>query len=315
MKLKIVRIIAEALLLDFENISNMDIKLLAKSFLEKNPHYEFDSSSSVDILKYIRIENDKISLKDGLNLDSYIIEDKMKLRTKLQEIAGDIVINHFQDFDLNKFILKKIYCYSSIKSTKIKDMFCKKEQPKLIELVKNGYVKRSDIEIKLTDAGKLELALKDYLAEENDKSIMQDILSVWDVSHSIQICPFSNISNLILEGNKEVRINWDAINIEDKTSSENYASFYTSECNRAINYVNDYMFRESKVDYLVVVEKYNFNYEDNYLIRGIIKLDHNGFLVAFNPEYKKTIPQTIWEKTLRFSGYGVPDIYCLKREK
>lgn len=73
--------------------------------------------------------------------------------------------------------------------------------------------------------------------------------------------------------------------------------------------------KDNAVSYLTIIEKYRFDYEDYYLIRGIIKGDYKGYSIAFNPEYKKVIPQRVWDKSLRFSGHEVPNVYCLKRKK
>lgn len=42
--------------------------------------------------------------------------------------------------------------------------------------------------------------------------------------------------------------------------------------------------------------------EKGYLTRGIIKGDYEGYSAAFNSEYQKAIPQSVWGKSLRFSG-------------
>ncbi len=129
---------------------------------------------------------------------------------------------------------------------------------------------------------------------------------------------------------KDVReiknINWDDIDIEKMLRTNDYGVFIMPECNDAFKYVHNRLGhqimteikkgnKENAISYLVVVEKYPFDYEDNYLIRGIIRGDYEGYSIAFNPEYQKVIPKSIWDKSLRFSGQEVPSVYCLKRKK
>ena len=66
-------------LLKFDRVSSLDIFLLAKSFLKRNPDYEL-SDMKLDYLKdYVEVEEGKISLKNGLNLDSYVPQNESNL--------------------------------------------------------------------------------------------------------------------------------------------------------------------------------------------------------------------------------------------
>ena len=62
-KLQMEQIVAAALLLNFESISSLDISLLAEDFLKKNTSYEINELNLLYLNKYIKIENEKISLK------------------------------------------------------------------------------------------------------------------------------------------------------------------------------------------------------------------------------------------------------------
>ena len=121
-------------------------------------------------------------------------------------------------------------------------------------------------------------------------------------------------------------INWNDIDIEKMFRINDYKTFTLPECNEAFKYVHSRLGhqimqevkkgnKETAVSYLAIVEKYHFDYEDYYLVRGIIRGDYKGYSISFNPEYQKVIPQSVWDKSLRFSGYEVPDTYCLKRKK
>ena len=66
--------------------------------------------------------------------------------------------------------------------------------------------------------------------------------------------------------------------------------------------------------YLAVIERYPIYYQDNYLVRGIIKADNESLYVAFNPEYEQAIPKSNFEKGLRESGDGTPKVYLKRRD-
>ena len=171
---------------------------------------------------------------------------------------------------------------------------------------------------------------KGSIFDENGKKIMQDMLSVWDDGHCIYICHPNHIFDGAKPITKDVReiknINWNDIDIEKMFRINDYKTFTLPECNEAFKYVHSRLGhqimqevkkgnKETAVSYLAIVEKYHFDYEDYYLVRGIIRGDYKGYSISFNPEYQKVIPQSVWEKSLRFSGYEVPNTYCLKRKK
>ena len=54
MKISMEQIIAGALLLGFDNISKVDLKLLYEDFLNKNPNYSFDAEETGYINRYIK---------------------------------------------------------------------------------------------------------------------------------------------------------------------------------------------------------------------------------------------------------------------
>ena len=166
--------------------------------------------------------------------------------------------------------------------------------------------------------------------DETGKKVIQDMLSVWDDGHCIYICHPNHIFDGAKPITKDVRnirfINWDDIDIEKMFRINDYKTFIHTDCTQAFRYVHSCLGhqimqeakkgnKETAVSYLTVIEKYRFDYEDYYLIRGIIKGDYKGYSIAFNPEYKKVIPQSVWDKSLRFSGQEVPRPYCLKRKK
>lgn len=159
---------------------------------------------------------------------------------------------------------------------------------------------------------KLEVKTKEF------SDAMSNLLSVWD-NHCIYICHPNHVINL----NKD----WDDINIKKMFKINDYKTFISFDYREAFAYVHkrlgsDVMAqarskgKDKAVSYLAVVEKYLFEGEDNYLVRGIIKGDINGYSVMFNPEFAKTIPNNIFEKVLRLSDDDsvIPETYKKRRK-
>ncbi|MBQ2873218.1 MAG: hypothetical protein IJE89_04405 [Bacilli bacterium] len=411
-KLGMEQIIAGALLLNFDSISSVDIKLLSEDFLRKNPDYSLDAENPGYINNYIKTEDGKRSLKDGLHMSSYIPENKSNLQKRLGQIAGARIRKYLETFDMEEFMLRKIEFYSRIRVDDIDNILCKKQQEELKKLDDKRYITSYWEEecihddskvIALSEYGKLRLfkinnsneidrfievlktlrydidllddfllkqdldmpvlsilnienlesfchtydraslvsgasmvcferleSSKESIFDENGKQVIQDMLSVWDDGHSIYVCHPNHIFDGSKPITKDVRnikhINWDDIDIEKMFKVNDYKIFVSSDCTEAFKYIHSRFGHEimqevkkgnkaSAVSYLTIVEKYRFDYEDYYLVRGIIKADYNGYSIAFNPEYKKVIPKSVWDKSLRFSGNEVPQVYCLKRKK
>ena len=406
------QIIAGALLLGFDNISKVDLKLLYEDFLNKNPNYSFDAEETGYINRYIKTENDKIVLKDGLTLDSYLPEEESTLRVRLEQMARAGVRRYIETFNMEEYLLRKIKHYTSIEVDNIDNFLCEKEQEELAKLDEKGYTTSYWEEdcvyddtkvIALSDYGKVQLfkidradevekfkeklrtlrydvnVLDDFLLKqdlelgaftilnivnfryfcsaydraitepgasyvnferlkskkdntfnEESKKLLSDMLSVFDGGHCIYICHPNHIFDGAKILTKDVRdinyVNWDDINIDKMYNVKDYNTFIDSDCSDAFQYVYGRLGnqirnevnsgnKDNATSYLTVIEKYRFDYEDYYLIRGFIKGDSEGYSVAFNPEYKEIIPKSIFEKSLRFSGDKVPNAYCLKRKK
>lgn len=162
--------------------------------------------------------------------------------------------------------------------------------------------------------------------EEGTKQI-QNMLSVWDEGHCIFVCHPNHLfagEKLQTADVREIKhINWNDIDINKMRTVNDYGTFVYPDCRTAFRYVHNRLGHHvrkamergtsSFATYLVVVEKYTFDNEDNYLVRGIIKGDMQGYSIAFNPEYQGVIPQSSIDANLRFSGKEVPYVYCKKR--
>lgn len=404
------QMIAAALLLNFDNISSIDISLLIEDFLRKNPGYEFSDVNSEYLNKYIKSENNKISLKNELNMDSYIPENTSNLQTRLQQIAGTHIRKYLKNFDMEEFMLRKIKYYSGIEVDSFDRLLCKKQQEELNKLDDKGYLtaywKEDSIYddykvIDLSDYGRLRLFKLDYpielqrfieelkslrydtsilddfllkqdlqlpiwkilntknleefcneydranlepgvskvcfkrlkmdedgMLDENSKELIQNMLSIWDKDHFLYTCnPNDTFSGakLLTEDVKEIKhVNWNEISVGNMLKSSGCKMFMTPNYKYAYECIEkdlkNQMLENSKEviikpSYLTVVERYYFDSENYFLVRGFIKADNKGYSIAFNPEYQKLVPKNIWEKSLRYSGNGIPEAYCLKRKQ
>ena len=212
-KLEMEQIIAGALLLNFDNISNVDISLLAEDFLKKNPNYSLDAENSDYINKYIKTQNGQISLKDGLNMDSYIPENESNLRKRLEQIAGARIRKYLETFNIEEFMLRKIKHYSRLQVDIIDSLLCKKQQEELEKLDDKGYLTTFWEEdaiyddtkvIALSDYGKIKLFKIDYAEElgrfiEELKSLRYDI---------------NLLDDFLLKQDLELPV-WSVLNIEN----------------------------------------------------------------------------------------------------
>ena len=106
-------------------------------------------------------------------------------------------------------------------------------------------------------------------------------------------------------------MNWDDIDVErmflinDLKHSLYFHDIFDYVHKRLRNEIMREIKKGNKevLSYLVVVEQiYNSNEDNYYFVRGIIRGDYKGYSLAFNPDYEKRIPKSIWEKSLRIVG-------------
>ena len=172
------------------------------------------------------------------------------------------------------------------------------------------------------------ISTPESILDEKGKEMMQNMLSVWDDGHCIYICHPNHIfkENVLTSEVRNIeKINWNNISIEKMFNKNDYKTFIFPTINDSFSYIHKRLGivimkeikkgnKDSAISYVTVVEKYPLSGENFYIIRGLIKGDSEGYSVAFNPEYEKSLPKSIWEKSARFSGNEVPKIYQLKRE-
>lgn len=157
------------------------------------------------------------------------------------------------------------------------------------------------------------------------QELFSNMLSVIDDGHCIHVCHPNHLFNTkyVIGTNLELdKVNWEDIDIFKMMEVGDYKTFVMPDVKEAFRYVHKRLghqvmkkieLNQNEKSYLVVVEQYLLDGEDNYLVRGIIRGDRNGYSMAFNPVYEKTIATNIWEKSIRFSGNEVPEAYLVKR--
>ena len=74
---------------------------------------------------------------------------------------------------------------------------------------------------------------------------------------------------------------------------------------------------DNAISYVAVVERYRFEGEDNYLVRGIIRYDKDGYSVLFNPEYVEAMPKNAFDEWLQLDDDedNIPNAYKKRRNK
>lgn len=157
------------------------------------------------------------------------------------------------------------------------------------------------------------------------QELFKDMLSVIDDGHCIHICHPNHLFNTkyVIGNSLEIdRINWEDIDVNKMIEIGDYKTFIMPDVKESFRYVHKRLghqilkkieLNQDEQSYLVVLEEYILDGESNYLVRGIIKGDKNGYSMAFNPEYEKTIASNVWERSIRFSGNEVPAVYLVKR--
>lgn len=167
--LKIDQIITTAFLLNFDKVNSVDISILTEEFLKQNPNYQVEDLDPKHLKRYIRLENGIISLKD--EIDSYIIENKTTLKKK---IVSAHIKKFIRNFDIEKFVLRKIEYYSPVFEDSINLFFCKTQIEQFKTIYEKGYITKtwnddfiSDhfIEINISIYGKIRIFKSDYAKE------------------------------------------------------------------------------------------------------------------------------------------------------
>lgn len=160
---------------------------------------------------------------------------------------------------------------------------------------------------------------------QEGQEYFSNMLTVIDDGHCIHVCHPNHLFNTryVIGNSLEFdRINWEDLDIDKMKEIGDYKTFIMPDVKEAFRYIHKRLghqimkkieLGQDEQSYLVVVEQYYLDGEENYLVRGIIKGDKNGYAMAFNPEYEKSITTNVWERSIRFSGNEVAGPYLVKR--
>ena len=154
---------------------------------------------------------------------------------------------------------------------------------------------------------------------------MKNMLQVWE-DHVLFVYPSpEDISDSI---NLEGDIAWDEFAVDIALDRGPFFKFFSMDGESAIRTVHNYLRREVPAKaqthgnadssiYLVVAEKYPYEGEAYYLVRGVIRGDMSGYAIRYNPEYEATIPQDQFEEFARFdqADGSLPEAYRKRRKQ
>ena len=151
------------------------------------------------------------------------------------------------------------------------------------------------------------------------RDTMKNMLSVWQ-NNCIYVCH----PNHIFKENGD----WDDIDIKKMFKINDYKTFITFSTKDAFVYAQNRIRHnfetqvakngiDNAISYVAVVERYRFEGEDNYLVRGIIRYDKDGYSVLFNPEYVEAMPKNAFDEWLQLDDDedNIPNAYKKRRNK
>ena len=155
------------------------------------------------------------------------------------------------------------------------------------------------------------------LFDEEGWKLLNRLVTINDNNHSVKIAN----PKYILEGTASTRdyhqrligVNWEGLKGHFPLLAVHPK--HTISENLIINLTNEFYNSNNKPVYLAVVEEYNEENDTNYLIRGIIRKDTEGYAIAFNPTFEKTIPATIEEKISRLRGKSKSNAYMKRKSQ
>lgn len=165
------------------------------------------------------------------------------------------------------------------------------------------------------DFTKLNIGRRSIFDDEGWK-LFNKLITINDNEHRIKIADPRVIleeTGLTYDKNQKlIGLNWEELkeDFEDHTIPD--VSGTVTE-NLITPLAKGFSVSDYKPVYLAVVEEYSEENTTNYLVRGIVRKDTEGYAICFNPEFEKTIPHTIEERVSRLSGKNNPKIYKKKQ--
>ena len=142
------QIIAGAILLGFDWIDEDSIKMLADSFIKDNPEYNYLDYNAKEYLKYLSHQGNKyILVRKQYEEGGYIKPDAA---VELDNLVGPEITEFYQNLNIEKFVLLKLWNIVSYSSQNEDLLFSKFEQEYLRKLKEKGCLEITADETSLT---------------------------------------------------------------------------------------------------------------------------------------------------------------------
>lgn len=128
--------IIAASLLKFGRVDKTDILLIAEELLK-------DSSLDVEMDKincYVESTDEVISLKDGLDMNSFTENERLSIESILKKASKSSVTRFLDSIDIDDYVLLKMSRYSVIHLEDKDKLFSKSQVESLVRLIDEGYL-------------------------------------------------------------------------------------------------------------------------------------------------------------------------------
>lgn len=311
---------------------------------------ELETVAGPHVIKYFSSFDTKkyVLRKIGYNQFSNYDLDRLFCESQLEEIKKLEKEGIIRSFSENNYIVTELSNYGKLElfklehsdeiqkfkneldylkyDTKIIDNFLLAQDLSLptedILTIDNmdNYLKNSNIPNSIFPVNFTKINLED---PESEKDI-DKLLTIYDDSNFLYICHPNNIfkseETFTEIAKNKGNINWNNIDLNKLFETNNYDVctnnqnvndrvfchfyYYMPDEIRKYNDEGDFAF------YHAIVEKYKYNNEDNFIVRGVLKEDKDGYYIAFNPEYEQAISQFLSQTTNE-----KPNIYHITRKK
>ena len=143
-------------LIYYPKIDEFDMEILFTEFKKKSPNIKITKVFNLNLIgNYVYVNNGYIMLKPNLTLDTYVTSMEKTIRELFRDLAGTNINEFFQTFLREDFILQKIALY---KHLSLENEFLEEEKEAIIELLKQGYLKKDKQVLSLSRKGLIKIA-------------------------------------------------------------------------------------------------------------------------------------------------------------
>ena len=126
--------IAGALLVGLNRLTKLDLEILIEIFERENPDFEIRRAKheiiELDALApYVYTDANAVFFKDNIDLLYFDAEHEYLVKDRLIQVAESVISSHFENYDLEEFVLRKIKRFSSsdLFAEELEFLFDKKE--------------------------------------------------------------------------------------------------------------------------------------------------------------------------------------------